>query len=103
MMVLKVSRYPGIFDITAWKSGLSQIDFRGGSTTLALMAAQVPCSFPGKYWTNSQAAFLFFDDLLMATCQIHSFAPTGSPSFMTGGGEYATFPALAEPPGTFWK
>src|SRR5260370_3764963 len=100
MMVLKVSRYPGIFDITAWKSGVSQIDFRGGSTTLALMAAQVPRSFPVKYWTNSQAAFLFFDDLLIATCQIHSFAPTGSPSFMTGGPEHAMVPASPNPPVT---
>ena len=30
---------------------------------------------------------VLFEDLLIATCQIHSFAPTGSPSFITGGGE----------------
>src|ERR1700722_8057594 len=33
IIVLKVSKYPGIFSITFLKSGFSETDLRGGSTT----------------------------------------------------------------------
>src|ERR1700693_3223078 len=82
--LLKVSTKPGTASTFALKTGSSQADWRGGSTSFALSAAHFTCSGPVKYWMNSQAAFLFLAVLFIAMSQTHSFAPGCSPSLNAG-------------------
>ena len=52
---------------------------------------------------KSQAAFLFFELLFIASCQTHSFDIGCSPAFDTTGGAKARLPAWLELPGTLLK